>query len=403
MLVKIAWRNTWRHRVRSGVLFASVAAGVWAGIFLMAFYFGMSTQKLRTAIEREVSDIQVHHPVFKNDFDVQYTVPGGPEAMQRLAALDGVLAVAGRSVTRAMISSARGSAGVQVNGVMPADEERVTGLRQKLDTGGYFGQGRRNQVIVGRKLAGKLKLRVGSKAVLNLLDTAGHITAAALRVVGIYRTTNTPYEETNLFMDIADLNALLGTGRGVHEIAVRLQDHEDPRGVLQRARAALPGLQVESWRDVAPELSLIYEVTDMSSFIFIAIILLGLSFGIVNTMLMSVLERTRELGMLMALGMNKKKLFGMIFLETLFLVFAGLPFGMLLAWATVRYTGAHGIHFDAFSEAVAGWGYDPVVYPELRAYHYAFIVGMVALTALLSSLFPASKALKLLPAEAIRR
>jgi ABC-type lipoprotein release transport system permease subunit len=403
MLVKIAWRNTWRHRVRSVVLFASVAAGVWAGIFLMAFYFGMSTQKLRTAIELEVSDIQVHHPEFKKDYDVRYTVPGGREALRRLAAMEGVQAVAGRSVCRAMVSSARGSAGVQVNGVMPAEEERVTGLRQKLDTGAWFSRSRRNEAIIGRKLAGKLKLRVGSKAVLNLLDTAGNITAAAVRVTGIYRTSNTPYEETNLFMDIADLNALLGMEHGVHEIAVRLQDHEDPHGVLRRAQASLPGLQVESWREVAPELALVYEMTDLSSFIFIAIILLGLSFGIVNTMLMAVLERTRELGMLMALGMNRKKLFGMIFMETLFLVFAGLPFGLLLAWATVAYTGAHGIHFVAFSEAIAGFGYDPVVYPELRPYHYAFIVGMVALTAVLSSLYPAAKALKLTPVEAIRR
>jgi ABC-type antimicrobial peptide transport system permease subunit len=135
-------------------------------------------------------------------------------------------------------------------------------------------------------------------------------------------------------------------------------------------------LEVKTWKELSPELALLFDLTDMSSYIFIGIILLGLSFGIVNTMLMSVLERTRELGMLMALGMNRRRLFSLIFLETLFLVFAGVPLGLLLSLLTVAWTGHQGIDFSAFSDAFTGWGYAAVVYPGLQPVHYAVIVGI---------------------------
>ncbi len=402
MLIKLAWRNIWRHRVRSGVLFAAIAIGVWAGVFTMAFYYGMSMQRLKTAIEKEISDLQVHHADFKKDYDLQFHIPEGDTLLDFLASQQGVKAVAGRTVSRAMISAARGSAGIMANGVFPEAEDRVTGLSKKLDTGAYFSTSRRNEILISTKTAHKLKLKQGSKAVLTLITQDGHLTSGAFRVAGLFKTTNGPYDELNVFVRQPDLNRLTGMGKGVNEIAVLLESHDDPDSVLAAVRQALPDLQVEAWSEIAPELNLLYEMTDFSSYIFIAIILLGLSFGIVNTMLMSVLERTRELGMIMALGMNKVRVFFMILLETLFLVFSGVPFGLLLAFITVEYTGRFGIDLSMFSDAISGFGYDAYIYPALQGYHYLAVIIMVATAAVLSSLFPARKALMLNPAESIR-
>jgi ABC-type antimicrobial peptide transport system permease subunit len=138
-------------------------------------------------------------------------------------------------------------------------------------------------------------------------------------------------------------------------------------------------------------------------YVFVAIILFALAFGIVNTMLMAVLERSREIGMLMAIGMNKRRVFLMILLETSFLVLSGVPFGLVFGALTNLYFGSVGIDLSVFAKAYESFGFGTTVFPKLMLRHYLQMLLLVAITAMLSSLFPARKALALNPSEAIRK
>jgi ABC-type antimicrobial peptide transport system permease subunit len=155
--------------------------------------------------------------------------------------------------------------------------------------------------------------------------------------------------------------------------------------------------------EISPELGLTVSVGDQMVYIFMGIILLALAFGIVNTMMMSVIERTREIGMLLALGMNKFKIFMMIILETFFLILAGCPIGILLAFATIGITHRTGINFSQFSEVYSSFGYSSIIYPTLTWNQFGNIVVLIILTALFSALFPARRALKLKPAESLKK
>ena len=389
--------------MRSSVIMASVAAGLWAGLFMMGFYYGSSEQRVNSAIANEISHLQVHHPEFKKDMDLQYVIPHGRELAQEIRALPGVKAVASRTVSRAIASTARGSAGILVDAVDPVEEDSVTHLASKVREGGNLSARGANICLIGRKLADKLNLRLGNKVVFTFLDSASEIVYAAFRVAGIYQTENTPYDELHVFVRLADFNRQAGTGDDVNEIAVLLRNSNTLDATAGALRAAHPGLLVETWRQVSPEMDLIVSVTDQSMYIFMVIILLALTFGIVNTMLMAVLERTREIGMLMALGMTRTRLFAMMMLETVLLVLAGCPFGLLLSMVTVYYTGKYGLDLSAFKESLSSFGFSTLIYPRLEWNHYVTMMGMVAATALLSSLFPARKALSLKPAEAIRK
>ncbi len=138
--------------------------------------------------------------------------------------------------------------------------------------------------------------------------------------------------------------------------------------------------------------------------IFFVIILLALSFGIINTMLMAVLERVREIGMLMAIGMNRTRLFGMIALETTFMVILAAPFGLLLAYVSIQWFNINGLDLSAiYQEGHAAWGFKSIIYPELETFYYFRIMGLVAITAILSSIYPAITALRLDPVTAIRK
>jgi len=403
MIIKVAWRNIWRHKMRSLVIIASVVVGLWAGLFLMGFYYGTSEQRVNTAISQEISHLQIHNPDFKTDYEVRYVIPGADTLIAEIAGMPEVKSVAGRTITRAMASTASGSSGILLNGVDAVAEDSVTQLRSKVIEGEYLESDKRNRMLVGQKLADKLKLKMGSKAIFTFLDKDQAIISAAFRVEGIYKTQNTPYDEMNVFIRKEELNELIGLPGSSNEIAILLISNKVIQPVYQKLKDENADLLVETWREISPEMDLIVSVTDQSMYIFMAIILLALAFGIVNTMLMAVLERTRELGMLMALGMKRSGIFFMILWETIFLVMAGCPFGVLFSIITVYYTGKYGLDLSVFQDSLASFGYASIIYPKLETYHYVVMLLMVAATAIISSIFPARKALKLEPADAIRK
>ena len=162
-------------------------------------------------------------------------------------------------------------------------------------------------------------------------------------------------------------------------------------------------LVVRSWSEINPILKMLNEMTIQFTLIFVVIILIALSFGIVNTMLMAIMERVREIGMLMAIGMSKFRVFLMITMETVFLSMTGGILGLFLSWLLVLITNRTGIDLASVAEGLNAYGYSSFVRPELGLFFYFFIGTLVILTAIFASVFPARKALKLKPSEAIRQ
>lgn len=402
MLIKVAWRNIWRHKMRSLVIVLSVTFGLWAGLFIQAYVNGMIEERVKTAITKEISHIQLHHSDFKNDYDAKYTIQNGFQILTEISGFHQVKAVTGRVLSKGMITTSTGSAGIKINGIDPVSEDSVSQLRSNIIEGNYFSPQVKNEIIVGEKLMKKLKLKLNSKVVLTCLDKENNITSGAFRVKGIFKTQNTPFDEANIFIERNDLTVLLNIPGQIHEIAVLLLSNESLDTVYQILEAKYPIVKAETWKEVSPEMDLIVS-SGQSMMIYMGIIMLALAFGIINTMLMAVLERTREIGMLMALGMNKAKVFLMILLETIFLVFIGTPIGMLLGFITTTYFGRYGIDLSIYKDLYTSFGYSTITFPTLHLQDYYLIVELVIITSVVSALFPARKALSLNPSEAIRK
>jgi len=166
--------------------------------------------------------------------------------------------------------------------------------------------------------------------------------------------------------------------------------------------AAEKGIDVSVWKNLSPELAMQSTWLDFMIFIFVGIILLALGFGIVNTMLMVVLERVREIGMLIAIGMNRKRVFIMIMYETIFLSLTGGMTGILLSWLTVYILNFYGVDLSSFSDGLEAIGYPTIIYPTVGFISYVQVTIMVILTGILASVYPAWHAIRLKPAEAIR-
>jgi putative ABC transport system permease protein len=381
----------------------AVSLGLWMGIFLMSFYNGMIEQRVKTAITTELSHIQLHHPEFRKDYDVKYILPNGRETCKIIKKNKNVNESVGRLIIKGMVASAAGSAGITLNAVMPDEENRLTKLKEKIVSGNYFNPVKLNEIIISNKLAKKLKLNLKKKVIVTFQNKDGDLATVAFRIIALYKTVNGPYDDNNIFVNIKSVDSLVGFPNAINEIAVLLRSND----VLNQSQDELiqlfPNLEIKNWKELAPELGLTVSVGDQMVYIFMGIILLSIAFGIINTMMMSVLERTKEIGMLLALGMNKIKIFLMILLETFFLILAGCPFGLALGFSTILVTQQTGISFSKFSEVYSSFGYSSVIYPIIHFGQFGSIMLLVFITAIFSALFPAIRALKLKPAESIKK
>lgn len=400
MLTKIAWRNVWRHKARSGVVIGSIVVGIWAlafgGGFMQSFMIGYIQQSIR----HETSNGQIHHPDFSKDQDITFTIHDVEKIVRYLKQQKEVKSICERSIVNGMISSSRQATGVKIVGVDPAEEAEVTQLDSLIAAGEYFDHVL-HPVLIGEKLAEKLKVKVKSKVVLTFQDAHGNITAGQFRVAGILHAASLVINETSAFVDREHLNELLGIPEAVHEIAFTTNAGTDDKVFADQLTKAFPNEKTEYWGDLSPTLVFMQQWMGATLKILIVIIMTALAFGIINTMLMAVLERVRELGVLMALGMKRSRVFFMIMIETIFLSTVGGPLGLLVGYATISYLGDRGIDLSDYSKGLEAIGYENILYPRLGAQDYLQIVAGVLITALLASIYPAWKAIQYDPVEAI--
>ena len=398
-LLMIAWRNVWRNKLRSSIVIASVVLGIWSGLFIMAMVSGMNDQRLSSFINTNLSHIQIHNAGFQENFDKKDTIIGSNTLLKEIDTMSHVTAYTKRLVLQGMASTAHGNYGVKIMGIFPDKEKNVTDISEKLVQGTYLYKLKRNPIIIGEKLANKLGVKVNSKVVLNFQDSNNNTVSTGFRVEGIFKTINSSFDEENVFVKYDDLAPLVSLSGKYHEIAILCDNITETETVKSQIKT---NNSVESWDQLSPELGYAQEAMSNFIYIFMGIILLALAFGIVNTMLMAVLERKREIGMLLSVGMDKRKVFTMIILETLFLAFIAARLGVLLSIWTIEYFGRHGINLSAVAKGLESLGMGARVFTKLPFAMYVDITLMTLSVALIAAVIPARRALKLNPAEAVK-
>ncbi|MEN8137410.1 MAG: FtsX-like permease family protein [Bacteroidota bacterium] len=405
MLIKIAWRNIWRSKLRSSVVLLAIASGLIGGLFTSAWMNGLAKRRVKDAFSIETAHIQFHHPEFADNFDVKKTINLSNEKLDEISKIKGVKAVTSRIKTQAMAATANKNSGVTIVGINPETEKNVFKLYEKIDSvnGDFFETEKRNSIVISKALAKELKVKLKSKIVLTFQDYKGEITGAAFKVIGIYKTDNRPWDKMHVFVKDKDLRRVLELPENQsHEIDILLDNSANASIVSEQLQSKYPDVLCEDWSDIQPYLKFISEYMDVYMGIFMIIILAALGFGIVNTMLMVILERTKELGMLMAIGMSKARIFYMIMLETVFLSLVGAVIGEFISMLVINYYGTAGLDFSAWADGLESVGYSAISYPELEIFRYLQITVLVVVTGILASIYPAIKALKLNPVEALR-
>jgi len=401
-IILIAWRNVWRNKLRSFVVILSMILGLWAGLFTVSMTIGLSDQRVKSAINTYLPHIQIHNPSFEYNFDVNSTIKNPNYILSQIKKNPKVKAFSSRVVLSGMASSAHGSEGVKIMGIDPQKEILVSDINQNIIKGSYFSKVKSKPIVIGQKLAENLKLDLKKKLSITFVDDNGGLQRIKFKVEGIFKTASSIHDGANVYVKKKDLIMLFENKYAIHEIVVMSNEIHESNILKDSFTELFPKTKVETWAEVSPELGMVSEVMIWFFYIFIGIILVALSFGIANTMLMAVLERKNELGMLMSIGLNKSRIFLMIMFETLFISLVSVPIGIVLSYLMISYFGEIGIDLSIVGKGLESFGIKTRLYTNLPFDYYYIVTILTLFVTFLSSLFPARRALKLDPAEAVR-
>ena len=401
-VIKIAWRNIWRNKLRSLTVIVSMILGLFSGLFAVSMMLGLNDQRMDSAVNSYLSHIQIHHPFFNENLDVKHIIQNFDSLNISLQKNESIKAFSSRTIISGMATTAHGSAGIRLIGIDPASESKVTNVHKSMVKGTYFKSIKSKPALIGKKLAEKLQLDIKKKIYLTFVDENGDQQRIKLKVEGIFKTASTLFDRTNLYMKREDLQKILANSSAIHEIGIICQDLNTVESKVDVLNKSFPNNKVESWAQIAPELGYAQKMMGSIIYIFMGIILIALSFGIINTMLMAVLERKKELGMLMSVGLNKRKVFFMVVFETIFISLVAAPIGIILSYLFISYYGIHGIDLSSVGEGLEELGIGTRVFTKLSYDNYVNITILTLIVTFFSSLIPARRALKLNPAEAVR-
>jgi ABC-type lipoprotein release transport system permease subunit len=407
MLLKLAWKNIWRNKLRSGVILLAITIGLTVAVFVVAFANGMVNQLIDDTLNTELTHLQINRQSFLDFGDLEYAFPEQP-LKENIEKIPEVKGVSSRIIINATASTSHNIGGVELTCIDPEQEKMVSELYRYIpdSMGNYFTDSLPNAILVGKKFAEKYQLQLHNKVILSFADKNGEQFAGAFRVCGIFHTNNPAFETTKVFARITDVNQLCPLpADSIHEFAIRLIDNSDPtvNAVQAQIKKFLTGDEiVRSWKEINPLMSIYSNFMGVMLLIIVAIILFALGFGIVNTVLMSVMERRRELSMLMAIGMNRRKVMSLIITESTILTMLGGFLGIILGCILVVITAHSGIDMSQSLGSYSAVGVAPIIYPSIALTTYLEISVMVMITGILSAIYPARVAIKMKPAEGVR-
>jgi ABC-type lipoprotein release transport system permease subunit len=403
VIVMLAWRNLWRNHRRTIVMLAAISVAVWAMIFMVALSRGMVSDMVHDGLRTLPGHVQAHHPQYRDDPSVSNLLPmSGAEIKAAFANTD-FAGWAARVRVPAIISSERESRGVTLLGVDPLQEVSISAIGSKVVAGRSLESAADNGVVIGRKLAEKLDTEIGKRIVLMSQDPDNDIADRGFRIIGLFKANLAANEEAFVFAGKNAVQKMLLIGDQVSEVAVVGDDYRNVASLQANVSARLgDATETLAWQDLNSYLASMVRVMDGFVLVWMIVIFLALSFGLVNTLAMAVFERVREIGLMLALGMRPASILGQIVVESFFLLTLGLIIGNALSIASIIPL-QDGIDISAVAQGMEMMGASSILYPELLVKDIVTANIVVLLLGFIASLSPAWRASRYEPIEAITK
>jgi ABC-type lipoprotein release transport system permease subunit len=408
----LAWRNLWRNYRRTGIMLAAITIGIWAMIFMTALMRGMVDDMLVNGIRQLPGEIKIQHINYRDDPSINNSIESTDSAdwqpLVDAIRTHGGIDWTSRIRVPAVISSEYETRGITLVGIDPASEADIGFDPDTIIEGRYLEDVDDKGVIIGQKLAERLDTRLGKRVVIMSQDPDNNIADSGFRVVGIYKAKLAGQEEQFIYSGRRTLQTMLHIQNSVSEIVLSAGDYRHVDQWLpeiESAVAEIPGheqLSVTPWYVSDSYLGSMLSMMDGFVLVWIIVIFLALSFGLMNTLVMAVFERVREIGLMQALGMAPSMILYQVLLECLFLVLIGLFIGNLMAYGTIQPL-KDGIDVSVVAKGMEMMGTSTMLYPSLQLKDIVVANIIVIILSLVTSLLPAWRAAHYDPVDALNK
>ncbi len=401
LLFSLAWRNLWRNPRRTGLVLIAVGVGVWSMLMCTALLQAWNASSLGAALKDMTGQGQIHGRGYLDDPGVGHSLssPAGP--LLALLKNPGITQWAPRVRVPAAIQSEYETWPVTMIGIDQKQEQELSFIASAV-TEGQALEGRNDlSILLGRKLAKRLHTAINKRVVLMSQDSSGALAERGFRVVGLFSAAPEA-EDRYIFIGITQAQDMLRMGHDISEIAFDVRDRAGLPAFIARLRQTAPDLDIQSWETLRPLTKAITQMMDGFIQVWIVIMFVLMAFGIVNTLMMSLHERVRELALLQALGLRPGLIFGQVTLEAALLVVLGIAAGAGLAFATIQ-SFHNGLDLGFLARGAQWFGAGKVLYPRLTASQYVDIGLLVWVLGILAGLLPTWHIVRQVPVEAISR
>jgi putative ABC transport system permease protein len=402
---RLAWRNLWRRKRRTWLTVGAMVFSNVILVFMICLQIGMYGMMINNTLRAQTGHLQVQARGYKDDHKIRQVVPDVRNLADHLRRGLGTDEVAARAAAFALVSSAERSYGLQITGVEPTHEPKVSSLPGLVKEGRYLNDPKGAEIVIGRVLARNLHVDVGDQVTFIGSGLDGSFAAAVVTVVGVFESGMTDVDRSFAEVPLQFFQDVFTMGDAGHSVVIMAPSLIQVPAMRARVEKLLPAgenLVVYDWDALLPGLKQAIQADFTSAWFMYGILIILVAFSVLNTQLMSVLERTKEFGIVMSLGVTPGRLGRLVLLETTLMGFVGLVLGVLLGAALVLWLGYHGFSYPGMEEMAGRFNLPSRIYPQISSIGLLLGPTIILVSSVVASLYPAVRLHWMEPVKAMR-
>jgi ABC-type lipoprotein release transport system permease subunit len=403
--LRMAWRNLWRHWRRTWLTIGAMIFSNTLLVFSISLQFGSYDMMIDNSLQAFTGHIQLQHPAYLEQQKMRYALTDIDARAQSLRRDLGLDTISARAAGFALASSKDRSFGLQILGVDARHEPLVSTLPALVSRGRYLRPGAREEIVIGAVLARNLKVDIGDELTFLGSGMDDSFAAGVVKVVGIFESGSSDLDRAVAEVNLGYFQETFAMRGGGHSIVIRAPHIDDVEGLVTQLRARIDdpaAVAVRDWNELQPGLRQAIRADMASAWFMYSVLIVLVAFSVLNTQLMSVLERTREFGTMMALGLKPSRLTRLVMLETSLMTLVGLALGIALGAGITAWLSVVGFSYPGMAEMAEKFNLPERMYPAISVLSLTLGPGIVAIGSLIAAIYPALRLNLLQPIDAMR-